>query len=104
MYDLDADGCVSVGKLVLPVLAYLVDSAVRSFAPKGLRILAQGCGEAATLGRERTKIQPQRGCVKGAWENNGSSGFSVPGGFGSAFLCALKILCFLSNFVYCGLI
>ena len=55
---------------VLPVLAYLVDSAVRSFAPKGLRISAQGCCAAATLGRERTKIQPQRGCVKEAWENN----------------------------------
>ena len=36
---------------VLPVLAYLVDSAVRSFAPKGLRISAQGCCAAATLGR-----------------------------------------------------
>nr|VFK57341.1 MAG: hypothetical protein BECKTUN1418F_GA0071002_11132 [Candidatus Kentron sp. TUN] len=56
---------------VLPVLAYLVDSAVRFFcALKGLRISAQGCRAAATLGRERTKIQPQRGCVKGTWENN----------------------------------
>nr|VFK56963.1 MAG: hypothetical protein BECKTUN1418F_GA0071002_11008 [Candidatus Kentron sp. TUN]VFK64495.1 MAG: hypothetical protein BECKTUN1418E_GA0071001_10968 [Candidatus Kentron sp. TUN] len=40
------------------------------FCPKGLRISAQGCCAAATLGRERTKIQPQRGCVKEAWENN----------------------------------
>nr|VFK71960.1 MAG: hypothetical protein BECKTUN1418E_GA0071001_13241 [Candidatus Kentron sp. TUN] len=40
------------------------------FALKGLRISAQGCRAAATLGRERTKLQPQRGCVKGTWENN----------------------------------
>nr|VFK58080.1 MAG: hypothetical protein BECKTUN1418F_GA0071002_11353 [Candidatus Kentron sp. TUN]VFK60791.1 MAG: hypothetical protein BECKTUN1418D_GA0071000_11356 [Candidatus Kentron sp. TUN]VFK67104.1 MAG: hypothetical protein BECKTUN1418E_GA0071001_11323 [Candidatus Kentron sp. TUN] len=42
----------------------------RFCALKGLRISAQGCCAAATLGREGTKIQPQRGCVKGAWENN----------------------------------
>ena len=55
-------------KGALPVLAYPVNS-IRQCAlscPKGLRILAQGCCAAATLGKERTKIQPQRGCVKGS--------------------------------------
>nr|VFK53863.1 MAG: PEGA domain-containing protein [Candidatus Kentron sp. TUN]VFK55497.1 MAG: PEGA domain-containing protein [Candidatus Kentron sp. TUN] len=34
------------------------DSAVRSFAPKGLRISAQGCCAAATLGRQGLRNQP----------------------------------------------
>nr|VFK57656.1 MAG: hypothetical protein BECKTUN1418D_GA0071000_10676 [Candidatus Kentron sp. TUN] len=52
--------------MVLPVLAYPVDSIRQCalFALKGLRISAQGCCVAATLGRERRDRQPQRGCVK----------------------------------------
>ncbi|VFM98418.1 MAG: hypothetical protein BECKG1743D_GA0114223_102891, partial [Candidatus Kentron sp. G] len=34
------------------------------FAPKGLRIIAQGCREAATLGKHNPTAQPQRGCVR----------------------------------------
>ena len=51
-------GVLNAKNLVLPVLAYLVDSAVRSFAPKGLRISAQGCCAAATLGKGGTHKDP----------------------------------------------
>ena len=39
-------------------------SADAVFAPKGLRMLAQGCRVAATLGGAMRESQPQRGCVK----------------------------------------
>nr|VFK50226.1 MAG: hypothetical protein BECKTUN1418E_GA0071001_100162 [Candidatus Kentron sp. TUN]VFK51307.1 MAG: hypothetical protein BECKTUN1418F_GA0071002_100162 [Candidatus Kentron sp. TUN] len=55
---------------VLPVLAYLVDSAVRSFAPRGYVYQPRVAAQQLLWEGEHTKIQPQRGCVKGAWENN----------------------------------
>ena len=39
------------------------DGAAMSFAPRGLRIIAQGCRAAATLGKWPSDLQPQRGCV-----------------------------------------
>nr|VFK62169.1 MAG: Helicase conserved C-terminal domain-containing protein [Candidatus Kentron sp. TUN] len=53
--------------LVLPVLAYLVDSAVRSFAPRGYVCIssAQGCCAAATLGRGTHKDPTPTGLRKG---------------------------------------
>nr|VFJ57884.1 MAG: hypothetical protein BECKDK2373C_GA0170839_10622 [Candidatus Kentron sp. DK] len=45
-------------------------SADAVFAPKGLRMLAQGCRVAATLGRAMRGRLPQRGCVKKRHGNN----------------------------------
>ena len=40
------------------------DAILIFFYPKGVMSIAQGCREAATLGRRCGKIQPQRGCAR----------------------------------------
>ena len=46
------------------------DSAVRSFAPRGYVYQPRVAAQQLLWEGEHTKIQPQRGCVKGARENN----------------------------------
>ncbi|VFM95346.1 MAG: hypothetical protein BECKG1743F_GA0114225_100604, partial [Candidatus Kentron sp. G] len=49
---------------IRPFLVFCARFRSALFAPKGLRIIAQGCREAATLGKHNPTAQPQRGCVR----------------------------------------